>query len=131
MTILAAICFFSSLLGLVLLFTLKYAELSRDVVYAPDLRKRADERAVQMKEWMLLHTNIFEFVSTKGLELLRLGIHTFAVWFAGIARKAEVTAHIVADAVSQKRTFKERETQSDYLRHMSEFKSEKEKPDFS
>lgn len=122
--VLAAVVFFATLVAIALLFYAKHVELRRESAFAPELRTRADSYALDLKE--LLIRSRFEAAKLPPLALMyaRLLIHEGAMYFAAFSRAAERKAHELADLVSYKHRFERRETKSEFLKQVSEHKSE-------
>src|SRR3989344_5188052 len=115
--ILASVVFFISLMGIAGLFAVKYVEEHQQkAVVPPELRKRADERAIQLK--VLLLAKRAEAPKLPGT-LLHLG-HVAVLEAARFARFLEMQAHRLADFVSHKHHFKKGETRSEFLKQVSE-----------
>jgi hypothetical protein len=119
----ALVVFVVALFGLVGLFTLKFLELERNYTIAPGARVWADERALKFKEF--LGRSHFEFskVVPAFIFLLRLGVHELALLFAAFARIMERQAHRIADMVSHKHRFERRESRSEFLKKVGDYKS--------
>ncbi len=114
--------FITSLAGLVILFSIKYIELSRHRVFAPRLRARADRFARMAKAVLRLLLLRIEQMPYDALVIMRVGVHAGAVLFARAARAAEHGAHSIADRVSHKHRFERSESQSAFLKSVSEHK---------
>ncbi len=120
---LAAIIFFFSCLSIVALFAFKYWELRRERVVLPALRQRADVRALQIKELLDAARLDISKIPPTVVRLSRIGIHQFALGFAAFARRAEGSAHRIADLVSYKHRFEKRDTRSEFLKKVAEHKN--------
>lgn len=112
-----------SLVGLVTLFSLKYAEMNRDTLFASEFRVRADTIARMTKAMVHLGLVRIRELPHEALHLSRFLIHIGAVIFARGARAAEDGAHKLADRVSHKHRFERGETKSLFLKSVSEHKS--------
>lgn len=123
MTLFAVVTFGLSLLGLILLFGLKFWEERNEVKFAPNLRIKADEEAVYLKGKIQQLSSLAEDLPHYSFLVTRVILHAVVVGFARIAGAAERGAHQVADLVSHKRRFEHRETSSDFLKQVSEHKS--------
>jgi hypothetical protein len=119
----ALIVFILSLAGIIALFSLKYWETQHARVLFPELRRRTDVRAIELKESAYsaradLAKMVPEFIRT-----IRLAIHEGALALAALARFLERQAYRLADLVSHKRGFERRETHSEFLRKIAEHKN--------
>ena len=119
----ATIVFLVSLAGIILLFGLKYWENRRTRVVAPLLREQLDTQAIHLKELMHAARADLGKVPPEVLRLSRIGVHKAALGLAALALMAEYRAHRVADLVSYKHRFEKRETQSEFLKKVSEHKN--------
>jgi hypothetical protein len=115
--------FIISLVGLLALFGLKYAELRAGRTFAPSMRERLDVRALQLKELIIALRLDLVQVLPFFWKLLRFLIHELALGFAALARILEAQAHRLADLVSHKHRFERRETRSEFLKKVSEHKN--------
>ncbi|MEK7509435.1 MAG: hypothetical protein AAB605_01855 [Patescibacteria group bacterium] len=119
----ASIVFGSSLLGVILLFALKRYESARHTTLGGPWRAGLDVFALRVKrlvmifEWYLARTPILF------LTLVHLAVHTGALGFARLMRALEARAHELADFVSHKRNFERRETRSEFLKKVGEYKN--------
>ncbi|MFZ2555486.1 MAG: hypothetical protein WAZ27_01285 [Minisyncoccia bacterium] len=124
MTLAAGILFGVSLVGILFLFAVKRYEVRSGVLIGGRFRARADEFALDVKwvimvvEWYLARTPDFLFA------LSRFGVRSFALSVARLARTSERHAHQLADFVSHKRNFERRETTSEFLKQVSEHRTE-------
>lgn len=122
MTILFSMIFIVSLVCISGLFAVKKWELSHDSQFYPDLRAQADERALRLKD-TLAHSR--EYAGEIPPLLMRLAsiiVHEGALAFASAARILERGAYKIADFVSHRRYFSPRETRSEFLQKVSEYK---------
>jgi len=123
MIVFSAVIFFGSLIGIVMLFGIKYWELRTDRVMAPVARGRADEHALRIKEW-LEHTRFHaEKLPPAFMRLARLTVHEAALGVALLARKLEEGAHTIADYASHKHRFERRESTNEFLKKMNDHKN--------
>ena len=123
MVLTALILFIASLVGVVGLFTLKYWETARGVVLAPALRRMADEKAIELKYFLERCRAASNQVAPFAVKLMRVIIHDLALAFAAFAREAEKQSYRLADLVSHKHRFERRETRSQFLKDVSDFKN--------
>ena len=115
--------FLVSLLGIVLLFALKYWEARRAALFAPALRARADVKAQALKARLLrLRADAEHFLPTVARVISGI-IHVAALSAAAAARGIERELHRLADMVSHKRNFQPRERQNDFLKQVSDHKN--------
>ena len=126
MTLFAVIVFAFSFLSIVGLFGLKQWELHKDHTLVPSLRGKVDVRALKFKELLAHSRASMERVPPPVVHLTSILIHKGALGFARGARLAERQAYRLADMVSHKHRFERRETQSEFLKKMSEIKSTEE-----
>ena len=123
MTLAAFIAFILSLAGIVALFILKYREEEHGRVFAPALKEKGDVHALNLKEFIAgLRAEVATWPPRIAL-FSRVAVHHGALSFAAFARTLERKAHELADAVSHKRGFEKRETRSEFLRQVSEYKN--------
>ena len=107
-----------------LLFLGKYIEMRHGVVFAPEWRDRADDKARELK-WLAYKAEArLERLPALLLVLTRLGIHTSALFAARFARYLEERAHQLADYVSHKRGFERRDAHSEFLKKVIDHKNE-------
>lgn len=122
---LAAITIFGlSLFCILLLFVFKAWELRTSRVVARGMRARADEGAMEFKRWLSWSQEELKKLPPEIVFLTRTILHDAALGAASVARFLERQSHKLADIVSHKRGFERRETQSDFLRHVSDYKSD-------
>ncbi len=119
----AAVIFFGSLIGIAILFAIKYWEMRRGMVMAPGVRTRADEYALELKALLVRGRAQLATVPPTLVYLSRALLHEGALGFARLARAAEQQAHKLADLVSHKHRFEKREPRSEYLRRMNGHKN--------
>lgn len=125
MTLFAVIVLGISVLGIITLFLVKRYELAHNRLVGGRLRERADDFALDVKwvflvvEWYL--ARLPAFMSLFGRYVLRTG----ALLFARVARTSAERAHHIADLASHKHKFERRETKSDYLKQVGEYKNGK------
>lgn len=123
MTVAVAI-FFLSLSGIIALFTLKYIELRAQRVYVPRFRAAADKQARQLKALLIRTRYEASKLGPLSVLILRYFVHEAALAFASLARVGERQAHRLADMVSHKRGFERREPKNEFLKQVSEYKTE-------
>lgn len=111
-----------SLVGLVTLFSLKYAEMNRGTLFASEFRVRADTITRMTKATVRFGLARIRELPYEALHISRFLIHIGAVIFARGARAAEAGAHKLADRVSHKHHFERSETKSSFLRSVSAHK---------
>jgi len=126
MFIVALIGFIISFVGLCALFTFKYVEMSRGTIYVPHAQAYADRWARMIKAIMRLLVVRVERLPQDFVVLLHVLVHVGAVVFARGARAAEQGAHKLADRVSHKHRFEKGKSRSEFLKRVSEHKSELE-----
>ena len=123
MSFAAVILFFVSLLLIVLLFVLKRFEVRRGARIGESFRAQADVGALRVKQWLEAGETFIENIPLYASALARYGVHIGALGFARAARGSAEQAHRLADLVSHKRNFERRETKSQFLRDVSEYKN--------
>ena len=123
------IVFVSSLTLIIILFLVKKLEVNRPRRFAEGLRMSADIGAVRIKSWLETSETYLEQAPFFLALLARYGIHIGALGFARLARTSAEQAHALADMVSHKRTFERRETKSQFLKDVSEYKNGKSNDD--
>lgn len=122
MLIASAIFFGGGLLGLVALFSVKYHEQMRGVELEAQWRAFADQHAHDVKHLLAqLRHEASELYPKVGV-MLRTSIHAGAMSMASVARWIEMQAQKLADMVSHKHHFQHRETRSDFLKQVSDYK---------
>ncbi len=120
----ATIVFFASLTLIIALFTVRYFEVKRGERFAPRARQLADNAALNFKD-VLVDTRVqMEKLPPVVAHLSMRGAHAGALGAAALARMLEAQAHRFADFVSAKRGFKRGETKSEFLKEVSDFRSE-------
>lgn len=124
MIVFATIVFVLSLVGVLVLFVMKQRELRLGIVYFPELRRRADVRALHVKELAIAARADISKVPPALVRFGRWGVREAALASAVLARRMERQAHRVADLVSHKRHYERRETRSEFLRKVAEHKLE-------
>lgn len=122
MTLFAVIIFALSCIGIIGLFVLKQWELKREQLLVPSLRDKADAQALKFKELLTHSKTHLERIPPAMVRYTSLLVHKGALGFARGARVAERQAYRLADVVSHKHRFERRETQSEFLKKMSEIK---------
>ncbi len=123
MFIVALVGFLASLIALVGLFASKYVELHRGVVVAPAIREHADKEAQKIKILFFVMFARVEKLPHDTLVFSHFLIHMSALVVARLARMAEEGAHRIADRVSHKHHFERNESNSAFLKTISEHKS--------
>ncbi len=119
----ATIAFFVSLTLIVTLFVLRYFEERRGAKFGEFPRKLADNAALNLKD-ALVHTR--HQIEKLPPEVAHHGMrvaHKGALGAAGVARSLEDQAHRFADFVASKRNYQRRETKSEFLKQVTDFKN--------
>lgn len=117
------IVFAASLAGIIILFFVKKLEENRERRFAEGLRMRADHGALHVKAWLEMGEWYLEKTPWFIAALASYGIHIGALSFARLARTSAEHAHALADLVSHKHRFERRETKSQFLKDVSEYKN--------
>ena len=115
----AAVFFFGSLIGIGVLFGIKYWEVRHGRMLSPGARTRADRGALQIKALLDVASNEAQKVPPALVYIARLLLHETALGTAALARTLERQAHRLADVVSHKHRFERRESRSEFLRQMN------------
>lgn len=123
MLLIAGIPFVLSALGIVALFAVKRWELKNDRVLAPAWRERVDAQALEAKNLLSHGGSSLGKLPPLMLVIGRYFVHEAALSAASLASFLEKQAHKLADMVSHKHRFERRETQSDFLRKVSDHKN--------
>ena len=126
MLMFAAVVFGLSLIAIATLFELKRREGKSGRGYFPALRERLDARALHLKDLMTAAQADIAKLPPEALHLSRVGIHVLALEAARLARFLEGQAHRLADLVSHKHRFVRRAPRSEFLKKVTEHKSEKD-----
>jgi hypothetical protein len=127
----AAIFFFGSFLGIIVIFGLKYWERRTERTLAPAFREKIDVRALQLKELLTAVRMDLAKLPPALVRLSRFFVHETALGFAFLARIAEKQSYRLADLVSHKHRFEKRETRSEFLKKVSEHKNGAEQREVS
>lgn len=114
--------FVFALVGIVLLFSLKYVESTSGKTLLPRARQTLNFRALGIRRAILLVVHTIEHFPAFMVAFSYATLHFLAVLVALGARTAEYQAHRVADFVSHKRKFQRRETQSTFLKEVTSHK---------
>ena len=120
---LATVIFLVSLCGIVALFAVKYWEERQGLEIVASLRKKADQRALKIKDLLNESGAHAAKLPPKAMHLVRYLIHIAALEAAHMARLLEEQAHRLADFVSHKHHFEKGETRSEFLKRVSEHKN--------
>jgi hypothetical protein len=124
MDIVAMILFGCSLVGICGIFTLKSWEVRHERMLAPHVRSRLDGAALGIKHQLFQIRLDVARIPPLTVWYTRVVLHKGALGFAAFARMSEYQAHRLAELVSHKRTSTPRETRSEFLKKVSEHKSE-------
>ena len=118
-----AFIFVISLLGIIALFVLRHWEEKNQRVLAPGVRVQMDDQALRLKKMFLGWQAEADTVPPKLLQLIRWCIHELAIGFASLARLLERQAHRLADMVSHKHHFVQREQKNEFLKRVGEYRN--------
>ncbi len=118
----AILIFALSLLGIITLFSLKAWEERSSRTLVPSMRAKADEGARTVKILLARSQVEARKLPPELLILARTILHDAALGAAAVARFLERQSHRLADKVSHKAGFERRETNSDFLKNVSEYK---------
>ncbi len=122
--VLATIIFFVSLAFIIALFVLRYYEERRGAKIAPRGRQLADNAALNLKDALVHGRTQLEKLPPEVAHLSMRGVYKGALGMAGLARTLEDQAHRFADFVSSKGSFQRRETKSEFLKGVSDYKND-------
>ena len=125
MMVFAGIVFSLSLIGIIALFVFKHREERAGYVFAPALKEKGDDHALNLKMFLARCRAESSTWVPRAAFLSRVLLHRAALGIASLARTIERQAHRLADLVSHKHGFERRETRSDFLRQVSEYKNGK------
>lgn len=123
MAIAAAVIFFIALAGIVALFALKRWELAHGKILLPQWRQRADSEALHMKELILAARKDAAHLPPFLWDAAQSVVHGIAIDAGHVAIWLGQQSHRLADSVSHKRNFERIETRSEFLKKVSEHKS--------
>lgn len=112
-----------SLLGIAGIFSLKMWEIRRQRRFLPRFRLALDASALYLKDLIFLGEAFLAQLPSLSAYLFLEGLAAGAAWFSRSARKAAESAHRLADLVSHKHNFERRETRSDFLKQVIEYKN--------
>lgn len=121
--VLAMIVFIVSLALIVLLFALRYVEERRGGRFGARPRQLADNAALNLKDALVHGKDQLEKLPPEVAHVSMGAIHSGALGAASVARSFEAQAHRFADFVSSKRNFQRRETKSEFLKQVTDFKN--------
>lgn len=120
---LAMIVFIVSLALIVLLFVLRYIEERRGARFGARPRQLADNAALNLKDALEHGKDQLEKLPPEVAHVSMHAVHSGALGAASVARAFEEQAHRFADFVSSKRNFQRRETKSEFLKQVTDFKN--------
>jgi hypothetical protein len=120
---LAMIVFFASLVLIVALFTLRFVEERRGAKFGEFPRKLADNAALNLKDALVSGREHIEKLPPELAHHTMRAAHSGALGAASLARSLEAHAHRFADFVSSKGSFQRRETKSEFLKQVTDFKN--------
>ena len=120
---LAMIVFFVSLALIIALFVLRFFEDRRGERLAARPRQLADNAALNLKDALVHGRTQVEKLPPKVAHRSMKAAHKGALGAAGVARSLEAQAHRFADFVSSKGNFQRRETKSEFLKGVSDYKN--------
>jgi hypothetical protein len=126
MIVTASISLGVSVLGFFALFYIKSWEEKHARVFAPGVRIFADGKALEIKSFLGRCENEFRKVAPTSIRIARALLHDLALSLAALSRASERQAHRLADMVSHKHRFERRETKSEFLKQVSDFKNGQE-----
>ena len=120
-----------SLLGISVLFLVKNWEETNVRIFVPRMRLAADQKALTLKAMIETSKSEFQKMGPTTLRMARTLLHDLALTLAALSRASERQAHRLADMVSHKHRFERRETRSEFLKQVGEFKNVNEAEDSS
>lgn len=112
-----------SFIGICALFVLKAHEGRTARIIAPRMREQADQSALSIKALIVRVQREARTLLPEILVLARTILHDAALGAAAVARYLEKQSHRVAEKVSHKASFERRETSSDFLKNVSEYRN--------
>lgn len=116
----AVLIFALSFVGIVSLFLLKQWETATSRILFPHIRTQADERALDLKAWLIRLRGELDKLPPVLLHLTHVAVHEIALGIAAFARYSEEQMHRLADFVSHKRGFQRRESHNEFLKRITE-----------
>lgn len=119
----ATIIFFVSLVLIIALFVLRAVEERRGDKYAARGRQLADNAALNLKDALVDGRKQMEKLPPAVAHVSMRAVHKGALGMAEFARTLEDQAHRFADFVSSKGSFQRRETKSEFLKGVSDYKN--------
>lgn len=125
----AAVVFMLSLAGISLLFAMKHREERAGRILVPEaIREVGDERALAFKDFLAQCRTEASQWPPRLARASRLAAHDAALGVAAFARFLERQSHHLADRISHKHRFERRETSSDFLKQVGDYKVGTEAP---
>lgn len=119
----ATIIFFASLVLIIGLFALKLYEERRGERVMEPIRDSADDAAREIKR-AVVHSRVqLEKLPPEVAHVTLRGTVSLALSAAALARTFEAQAHRFADFVASKRNFQRRETKSEFLKQVTDYKN--------
>lgn len=112
-----------SALGIIVLFSLKAWEMRTSRVIAPSVREKADASAHVAKRLIARAEVQLKKLPPELVYLSRTILHDVALGAAKLARFIERQLHRLADRISHKHNFERKETNSTFLKSVSEYKN--------
>ncbi|HWP61503.1 MAG TPA: hypothetical protein VN495_02795 [Candidatus Paceibacterota bacterium] len=123
MLVFSGILFIVSLSLIAMLFGFNIREARTGRYIATELRTAADHDALYLKELMEAADVDLKKIPPLLSHFAHVCLHIAALEFARFARNASRQAHRLADFVSHKRNFERRETRSEFLNKLGEYKN--------
>ncbi len=124
---LATIIFFVSLVLIIGLFVLRAMEERRGNKFGARGRQLADNAALNLKDALVDGRTQLEKLPPAVAHVSMRAVHKGALGMAELARTLEDQAHRFADFVSSKGSFQRRETKSEFLKGVSDYKNNGER----
>ena len=121
------VAFVISLIGIKALFIVKAIEVRRNTQLLPLWRACADSYALSLKQQVRDWNDALHLISPFVVHIMHFVMHEIALGVAAIARITERSAHSLAERISHKHTFKNKQTpitRSEFLRKVTEHKNE-------
>lgn len=120
----ATVVFFASLVLIIALFAVRHFEEKRGARFGARSRHLADNAALNLKDTLAYGREQLEKLPPEVAHVSMGVIHAGALAAASLARLFEYQAHRFADFVSSKRNFQRRETKSEFLKQVTDFRNE-------
>lgn len=119
------VLFVVSLVGIIALFIVRWYEMRTSIRMFAHIRDQADDKALSLKSDIRVLQEHLKYITPITIAAMRVLTHRAALSIAASARMTERAAHALADRISHKHTFEQRETQSTFLKQVTSHKNAK------